>query len=872
MKKIYLIDVSAMFFRAYYAIRPLTSPSGLPVNAIYGFMSMLTKIIKDEKPDYMVFCYDRKEPSFRKDMFEGYKAHRTEMPEDLVKQVPYIKQIAELLGIPALEIAPFEADDIIGTLALKAKRWGLEAVIVSGDKDFGQLIQDGVVLYDTMKDVRYDAKAVVDKWGVPPSKFIDYLAIVGDASDNVPGVKGVGEKGALKLLEQFSSLEDIYARIDEVESKSVRQKLIDSKEQALLSRKLVTIVTDVPVSEDLEAYHLKPIQREALRQFLKDLNFKTFEKSLLGNENGEHIFSKQEGAGASSNSKTSATSSALANPSSDVTGSTNQSNSMGSVELPQVPQEKSLSMDQARSIFKPGQEMWGLLTNRGLYFMDTAGIYSLEGSLETWGDFCSQMDFKWKGYDLKSFWHELKVSNPKIIWDGMLAAYILKAGDCSDFNKIYELYSGEVLPELASPAQIGAASIQLEKILTQRLEAIHGLSILQTMDLPLAPILYKMEARGILLDSELLAEQSKSLSKDIHRLEQEIHQHAGETFNIASPKQLAHILFEKMGLEAGKKTKTGFSTDNEVLQGLEHPIAKLVLEFRELSKLKSTYVDALPAIVSKIDGRIHTHLNQALTTTGRLSSNNPNLQNIPIRTPRGQEVRKAFVAAPGKKLLSADYSQIELRILAHISEDPNMCKAFADDLDIHAATAAEIYGVPLKDVTSELRRAAKAVNFGIAYGQGAFGLAENLGISRGEAKEIIDRYFERFKNVREYIDSTIKVAHEKGYVETLFGRRRYIDELSSKNMALKKFGERAAINAPIQGTASDLVRMAMINLDSKLSAPMLLQVHDELIFEDTEVALKEQAATVVKIMEEVASLRVPLKVNYAIGDNWDEAH
>ncbi|MFP5518707.1 MAG: DNA polymerase I [Bdellovibrionia bacterium] len=863
MKKVYLIDVSAMFFRAYYAIRPLSSPTGLPVNAIYGFMSMLIKLIKDEKPEYMIFCYDRKEPSFRKALYDGYKANRTEMPEDLAKQIPYIKQIAGLLGVKDLEVPDYEADDIIGSIVAKKDLWNAQMIIVSGDKDFSQLVQDNVILYDTMKDVRLDSAGVKSKWGVSPEQFIDYLAIVGDSSDNVPGVKGIGEKGALKLLEQFQTLEKIYEQIDAVDSKSIKQKLIDSKEMAFLSKKLVTIVTSVPVSERIEDYRIQSLKRDELRKFLQELNFKTFEKSLLGelSLNGE----------SSPDNKVSLAQSSPATQSPSGGSSTDQA----SVALVKVERalltEKVLENTQQVLPFEQGQELWGVESPRGVFVADAECVYELPGEPKSWGAKFMALGIKWKGFDLKSFWHRLGISQGHAVWDSMLAAYVLKARDTSEFAKIYESYCHETLPELASASQVFAAQLDLADKLEHELEKIHGKDILEKFDLPLANILLKMENRGIALDKDLLKQQSIKLEQDISVLEKQIIDLAGEKFNVASPKQLGVILFEKLGLEAGKKTKTGYSTDNEVLQGLDHPIAPLVLEFRELSKLKSTYVDALPQLADE-EGRVHTSFNQALTTTGRLSSTHPNLQNIPIRTPRGQEVRKAFVAGKGLSLLSADYSQIELRVLAHISEDPNLIKAFADDLDIHAATAAEIYGLSLKEVTSDLRRAAKAVNFGIAYGQGAFGLAENLGISRSEAKEIIDRYFTRFKNVKDYIENTIKSAHEKGYVETLFGRRRYIEELSSKNMALKKFGERAAINAPIQGTASDLVKLAMIELDQKIEIPMLLQVHDELIFEGQESKLHDEAKKIISIMENVTKLKVPLKVNYAIGLNWDEAH
>jgi DNA polymerase-1 len=859
MKKIYLIDVSSMFFRAFFAIRQLTSPKGMPVNAIYGFLSMVTKLMKEEKPEYMVFCYDRKEPSFRHDMYVEYKAHRSEMPEDLAVQIPYIKQLADILGIPAVEVPSYEADDIIGTLTKVGKKNGVEVVIVSGDKDFGQLIEDGVILYDTMKDHRYTSAGVFEKWGVRPDQFIDYLAIVGDTSDNIPGVKGIGEKGAIKLLEQFKHLEDIYENIDKVESKSIKQKLIDAKEMAFLSKKLVTIATEIPVDHDIESYRLRPRKDEELRAYLREFNFKTFEKNLLGEAGATPMTPAETGKAYYAEAATPAAApDAMTTP-------------MLAEHQTKEFNEKALSTKELAGMFAANQPLWGFTDTRGVFIGTDSDIISVSDA-EFLGKLTDTFKVNWKGYDLKDLWHKIGAKNPAADWDSMLAAYVLKAADTSDFAKIYEKHMGEALPEMASPSQLYNAHLHLAKTLDKKLHEIHGEKVFRDLELPLVKVLLSMENLGVRIDTDLLHNLSQELEKEIAVLEKQIHELAGESFNVGSPKQLGVILFEKMGLPAGKKTKTGYSTGEDVLEAIDHPIAKQVLQWRELSKLKSTYVDALPTMVNAKDGRVHTSFNQALTTTGRLSSNSPNLQNIPIRTQRGQLVRKAFVANPRMKLLSVDYSQIELRILAHISEDPNLCKAFAEDLDIHAATAAEIFNIPLKDVNAEHRRTAKAVNFGIAYGQGAFGLAETLGISRTEGKDIIDRYFTRFKNVREYIDNTIKIAHEKGYVETLFGRRRYIDELKSGNAMLKKFGERAAINAPIQGTASDLVKKAMIEVNKTVPVRMLLQVHDELIFEDFTENLEKMTPQLVSIMENVAQLRVPLKVNYSIGDNWDEAH
>jgi len=861
MKKLYLVDVSSMFFRAFYAVRPLTAPSGLPTNAIYGVLSMTLKLLKEEKPDYLVFCYDRKEPSFRKEMYDDYKAHRTEMPEDLGPQIPYIKKLADVLGIPSLEVPSFEADDLIGSLTHWGRRHQMEVFIVSGDKDFGQLIGDHVWLYDTMKNVKYDTKGVIEKWGVPPKQFIDYLALVGDTSDNIPGVSGIGPKGAQKLLEEFGSLDGIYEGLDKIKSASLREKLEKDKDNAFLSQKLVTIVTDIKLSDDPQDYHRKPFHQKELRELLQELDFKNVEKTIWNLD----LTALATGASIAENISNEAATTAI----SEEPVSKKESAPSLDIEITEMSAD-----DQGKQISN-GAEVWIFQTAQGLFLAHknkaVMELFRWADDTEKLGALSDQKKWKWKGFDLKSFWHLIKpASEPLIAWDAQLAAYVIKPGDSMEWERVVSRMTGELPAELATPQEVLSLHLQLENSLRDQLGKVHSIKILEELDLPLAPILYMMEKRGISLDREVLAEQSLGLTKDIQTLEKKIHEAAGGSFNVASPKQLAHVMFEKLKLPPSKKTKTGFSTDNDVLEKLrtEHPIAELVLEYRELAKLKSTYVDSLPLLV-KEDGRIHTHFNQALTMTGRLSSTDPNLQNIPIRTERGAKVRRAFVAGDGRLLLSVDYSQIELRVLAHFSEDPNLIRAFVDDLDIHAATAAEVFGVKLTEVTSEQRRAAKAVNFGIAYGQGAFGLAENLGISRTESAEIIKKYFTRFARVQNYIEDTIAKARAQGFIETLSGRRRYMDELKSKNGAIQKFGERAAINAPIQGTASDLVKMAMIQVDQKIKIPMLLQVHDELIFEGPKDQVKELEPQVVEIMESVAKLKVPLKANSAVGVNWD---
>lgn len=861
-----------MFFRAFYAIRPLTSTQGVPVNAVYGFISMIIKLFKEKNPDHMVFCYDRKEPSFRKDLYTEYKANRSEMPEDLQVQMPYLKQVAGLFGIPDLEVPSFEADDLIGTIAVQAAKEGYQVYIVSGDKDFSQLVNENIFIYDTMKEFVFTADAVKEKHGVLPSQFIDFLAITGDTSDHIPGVAGIGPKGAQKLIEQFGTLEQIYENIDKVSPAGIKEKLIKSKNDAFVSKKLVTIVTDVNHGKTMDDFVIQNFKTEELRAFLQDLNFKSFEKTLLGE--GQSNLKKDEGhkiTGAEPQFASSTHKGSMVSTESSKIASDSQ------VDLKAQTWDSVIVQSRLKN-----EKFFAFSANEQICFCFNNFDYFIAPVAEV------KLEYKkltWSGFDIKQVWTDLGLTledalSAQIEWDIMLLAYCLKSQDMVDPVKVIKDFVDiDLKPEAKQPVDIvrlANAFVLLAIKLQTEIRDKGLLPIYEKLEKPLVSILYAMEKVGIQLDTKTLARFSIELADDLAKLESEIHHIAGEKFNIGSPKQLGMILFERLGLEAIKKTKTGYSTDNEVLEKLNHPIAQLLMSYRELSKLKSTYVDALPTMVDA-DERLHTTLKQAFTATGRLSSVDPNLQNIPIKTEKGRKVRQAFVAAQGKKLLSLDYSQIELRVLAHISEDKGLISAFKEDLDIHAATAAEVFGVDLKAVTKEHRRIAKAVNFGIAYGQGAYGLAETLGISRTESKEIIDRYFKKFSGIQEYIETTIKVAHEKKFVETLFGRRRYLNELDSTNAMVKKFGERAAINAPIQGTASDLMKMAMIDVQrtlrqDKIDITLLLQIHDELIFEGQPDLLEVNSARIRTIMENVAKFKVPLKVNSSIGHNWDQAH
>ncbi len=839
MKKLYLVDVSSMFFRAFYAVRMLNNSAGLPTNAIYGFLSMSVKLLKDVQPDYMVYCYDQPKPSFRKDLYEDYKANRGETPEELVPQIPYIHKLTELMGIPGIGKENYEADDVIGSLVKYGLDNKLEVVIVSGDKDFAQLINDKVTLYDTMKDVKYNVQGVVDKWGVHPDQFIDYLAICGDSSDNIPGVKGIGPKGAQKLLSQFQTLDGIYENIDSVKTPSHVKKLKEFKEEAYLSKQLVEIVQDLDLVKDLNDISLKPINTDKLSEVLDELEFSSFKKNLLGASTGS------------------------------------QKSSAKAVEK----RKKSLTVKNCdalklNDLLSDRDEIMVWKDSRIFFVVKGNECFVVDDDLHKIGEILNGKNLKWQGFDVKSVWRDLGITHGEVTADLMLSAYLLKAGSIKNLNEVYQQYVGNTLPDFPEPVDIVAALEETRDIVIDKLKEQKMLPILQTVDLPLVEVLASMEAKGVCLDTKLLAKESKALEKEIAALEKEIKDISGEEFNVASPKQLSVILFDKMGLTKGKKTKTGYSTATDVLEKLveESPIAQKILDFRELSKLKSTYVDALPELVNERTERVHTVFNQALTTTGRLSSNHPNLQNIPIRTERGKQVREAFVVPKGYKMLSADYSQIELRVLAHITKDPGLLEAFNNDRDIHSWTASEIFDTPLDKIDSGQRRMAKAVNFGIAYGQGVYGLAETLQIPRKESKEIIENYFKKFAGVKTYMDEIVEKAKDQGYVETLFGRRRYLPELRSKNPMQRSFGERAAINAPIQGTASDLVKMAMLELYEDYPNDMLLQVHDELIFELPEKGIEESAAQIKEIMENNVKLEVKLKVNVEWGDNWSEAH
>jgi len=839
-KKLYLVDVSSMFFRAFFAIRELKNSEGMPTNALYGFLSMTIKLLKEFKPTHMVFCGDRKEASFRKDLDPRYKANRSEMPEDLGIQIPYIHKLTEVLGIPKLDKEKYEADDVIGSLAVWGEKNDFEVIIVSGDKDFAQLINENVTMFDPMKNKNLDVEAVQTRYGVTPKQFIDYLAIVGDSSDNIPGIKGVGPKGAEKLLSEFKTLDGVYKNVDKLKGATLK-KVEAAKDEAYLSQKLVTIVKDLDLYDEIDQAALKEIDHKGLEALFEELEFQSFLKNFKKEDKGE--------------------------------GEAGDEKAEVSEEVEITELKKSGDIKKA---FSDAKVLTHLQTDRGGFLVTEAGRFYLlpyDGDfLVSLGDFFVKNKIGLKGFGLKSFVRSTENTEVKVLDDIKLMCYSISS-DNWDFKKAYKHFCNEELPEFATVGDLYSAQTDLETEVIKRLKD-KSLQLYKDIEKPLQKILLEMELEGVLLDKELLAKHSEELDAKIKKITVSVHEMVDKPFNLASPKQLAKVLFEDLGLTPIKKTKTGFSTNTDVLEKLkeEHPMPDLIIEFRELSKLKSTYVDALPKLVNPKTGRLHTTYNQALTTTGRLSSVNPNLQNIPIRTAEGRRIRKAFIAKKGHVLVSADYSQIELRILAHISKDKGLNEAFTKGHDVHSKTAAEVFSVDLDKVTSEQRRVAKAVNFGIAYGQGPYGLAEALGISRKEGKEIIESYFSKFGGVKDYIEGTIEQAKADLYTETLLGRRRDLHELESSNKMVQKFGERAAINAPIQGTASDLIKLAMIEVVKKVESKLLLQVHDELIFEVHKDKTESEMAIIKEVMETVYILDVPLTVGLDQGLNWDDAH
>ena len=892
--KLYLIDGSSYIFRAFYGIRQfLSNAKGLPTNALYGFTTMLSKVVRDEQPDYLAVVFDSKEKTFRHEMYPEYKANRDVPPEDLAQQFPYFEPLVEAFNIVSLRQPGYEADDIIGTLAKKGEAEGMEVTIVSGDKDMMQLISPHVHMLDTMKDKRFEKPEVIDKFGVPPEQVIEVMGLMGDSSDHIPGVKGVGPKTATELIQKYGSIEKLYKNIDEIDKKKLKEKLETDKENALLSRKLVTIETGMKLDCKVEDLKVKEPHTHKLRELYTELGFKSLLENLPGDGSGEAPATESKKI--ESKYETILDEKAL------------------TALVKKLKKAKEFALDLETTSTSPTQaEMVGIsfswAEGEACYIPVSHRYLGVPEQLDK-GKVLDALKPLLEDAKLKKFGHNIKydlivlasegVALKGVAFDSMLASYVLDPSKrqygmdalamevLQHQNITYEDVAGkgakqigfdEVEIERASEyaAEDSDITLRLTHALRARLKD-ETLKLYEELELPLIDVLAEMEMHGVLIDREHLKKLSGKLSRKLKKQEDEIYALAGEPFNINSPKQLGAILFEKLELPAKKKTKTGYSTDMSVLEDLaeEHELPAMIVNFRQLSKLKSTYVDSLPLEINPKTGRVHTSYNQTVAATGRLSSSDPNLQNIPIRSDLGKEIRQAFIADKSGWLLSADYSQIELRILAHLSEDPALIKAFKKGEDIHTRTAAEIFGQPLDGVDENGRRMAKAVNFGIVYGLSAFGLSRQLKIAPGEAKAFIDQYFDLYKNVKTFMESTVEKARECGYTVTMMNRRRYLPDLHSKNRQVRESAERVAINSPVQGSAADMIKLAMIQLHKKLAkmqSKMIMQVHDELVFECPAKEKKEVETLVQKEMENVWPMQVPIVVHLNWGKNWDEAH
>ncbi len=887
---IYLVDGNSYIYRAYHAIGYLSNSKGLRTNAILGFTKMLLKLFEDKTPEYAAVALDSKGPTFRHEMYGEYKATRPPMPDDLVEQLPYIRSIIQLLGVKMIEIPGFEADDIIGTLTKKGEEKGYNVVVVTGDKDFRQIISDKTSLWDTMKDKVTDLTALHDEYRLEPAQIIDLMGLSGDTSDNVPGVKGVGEKTALSLIQEFGSLEKVYEQIDKITKVKLKENLVNSHENALLSKRLVTINCEVPLRCDTDDLKINEPDAEKLSALFRELEFKglweQFATKNTAIKNAYKLIMNEQ----------------------DLMYLTEKINRNGLVSVdtettgidPHTAELVgiSFSLEPDTGYYLPLTHMY---LGAPKQLDKERAINIIKGVLEDEKILKVGQNIKYDAIIFRNNGIELK----GIYFDTMVASYVINPGlrqhnldflaqhylnhKMISYNDVVgrgkaEINFSGVTVERAMEYSCEDADITLKvkAILEKQLKEDQNQELFHNLEMKLLPVLMDMEVSGIKIDIPFFREMSLSFTRRIRELEKEIFKEAGTDFNLNSPQQLAHILFERLELPAQKKTvKTkSSSTDVKVLKKLAlegYKIPGLILQYRTLAKLKSTYLDALVKIVNPKTGRIHTSYNQTVAATGRLSSSNPNLQNIPIRGEEGREIRKGFIAEDGYYLLSADYSQVELRLFAHYSEDAALIEAFQMGQDIHTRTASEILGIPIADITPEKRRIAKAINFGIIYGMGAKKLSDELNIDIKVAREYIESYYNRYKGVARYRETMAELAKKQGYVTTLFNRRRYIPEINSDNNMIKAEAERIAINTPIQGTAADLIKMAMINIHARLKREgfktrMLLQVHDELVFEVPEAEIAIIPDILKREMEDVYKLSVPLKVDAGYGKNWDEAH
>jgi len=913
--RLYLVDGSSYIFRAYHALPPLTRKSdGFPVGAVSGFSNMLYKLLADIKdehdPTHLAVIFDYSAKTFRNDIYPAYKANRPEPPEDLRPQFPLVRDATRAFNVPCIELEGYEADDLIATYARQAEAAGGEAVIISSDKDLMQLVTDKVTMFDTMKNKRIAREQVIEKFGLGPEHVVDIQALAGDSTDNVPGVPGVGVKTAAQLIEEYGDLETLLERADEIKQKKRRENLIAFAEQARISKELVRLKTDAPINDKIEAFAIREIDKDKVLAFLNEMEFSTLTRRVLADlgetdeaikaapsadkAQYETVFDEKtlqkwitqarERGVVAIDTETDSLNAMQAN----LVGVSISSRAGSACYIPighggdglalddedaakQMPSEKALKLLKPLledpSVLKVGQNLKYdalVLSRYGVSiapFDDTMLIsYALDCGKGGHG--MDELALRWLEYQT------------------------IKFSDVAGSGKNQKTFDQIPIKDAAKYAAEDAdITLRLYETLKPRLAREGKTTVYETLERPLAPVIVEMERAGVKIDPKTLSRLSGEFAQRMAASEGEAYELAGQEFNLGSPKQISELLFGKLGLPGGRKTAKGaWSTKADILEELAaagHDLPRVILDWRGLAKLKSTYTDALPGDINPETGRVHTSYALAATTTGRLASTDPNLQNIPIRTEDGRKIRTAFIPEKGNALISADYSQIELRLVAHIADLKSMKQAFADGVDIHAMTASEMFGMPVEGMDPMVRRRAKAINFGIIYGISAFGLANQLGISRGEAKDYIDSYFKKFPGIRQYMDETVASAKASGYVQTVFGRRTYVGGVNDKNPAMRGYAERQAINAPIQGSAADVIRRAMIRMpaalrNAKLSAKMLLQVHDELIFEAPKAEAEKTCEVAAKVMkgapEPVVKLSVPLDVEARAGKTWDEAH
>lgn len=921
-----LVDGSSYLFRAFHGMPPMSNSQGQATHAIYGVINMLKSLLKTYEPTHIAVVFDAKGKTFRDDIYPEYKANRPPMPDELRSQIAPLHAIIKAMGLPLIVEPNVEADDVIGTLTKRATALGMKSLVSTGDKDMAQLVDDHVTLINTMNNTLMDVPGVVEKFGIGPELIIDFLALKGDKVDNIPGVPGVGDKSALGLLQGIGGINDIYNNLDKIATldfrgaKTMAKKMQEHEQSARLSYELATIAIDLPLDYSPDQLSIKDADNNALAELFQTYEFKRWFTEVTGDTFAKAPHNK-------SNNNDSPVSEST--PANAVTSNTPK---IDHTKYDVVLTEAALTQWIEKCSSAP---LFGLQTfTSSAHYMEAqivgislcvaAGDACYIPLLHDYPDAPEQLNSQWaleqltpllKNSKNQKVGHNLKfdknvlanhgITLNGVAYDTMLESYVLNSVGTKHHIEALSLhYLGHSPITLESIAgkgakqltfnQIGLAEaapfaaenadiiLRLHQLLwPQLVNAPELANVVSELEVPLSQVLSRMEQTGVLIDSQKLAQQSQSLAERILHLEETVHEMAGETFNLGSTKQLQHILFEKMNLPVIKKTPKGApSTGEEVLQelALNYPLPKAIMEYRGLTKLKNTYTDKLPKLIDHRTGRVHTSYQQAIAATGRLSSTDPNLQNIPIRTEEGRKVREAFIARPGYKIVAADYSQIELRIMAHLSSDSGLLHAFANGLDVHKATASEVFGVALEHVTSEQRRSSKAINFGLIYGMSAFGLAKQLNIPRGDAQHYMDTYFERYPGVLQYMQDTREEAKAQGYVKTVFGRRLYLPEITSSNGARRAGAERAAINAPMQGTAADIIKLSMLAVDNWIQTQdqsdicMIMQVHDELIFEIKEQKVDAYSTKIIELMENAVSLAVPLTVEFDVGENWEQAH